>query len=44
MSMMEVEQQEERNSVARELVTLIEPRPEVGPSLGGIEEIMEGRV
>ena len=42
--MMEVEQQEERSSVSHDLVALVEPRPQVGVSLGGIEEILEGRV
>ena len=42
--MAEVEQQEERNMFGNQLVALIEPRPEVGASLGGIQEVLEGRV
>jgi len=41
--MMEVEQEEER-SFNGALVGLIEPRPYVGPTLGGIEEVLDGRV
>jgi hypothetical protein len=42
--MVEVEQEEERSAFADELVALVEPRPCVGPSLGGIQEVLEGRV
>ena len=42
--MVEVEQEEERNIFADELVSLVEPRPHVGSSLGGIQEVLEGRV
>lgn len=42
--MVEVEQEDERRSCSDELVGLVEPRPYVGPSLGGIEEVLEGRV
>lgn len=43
-SMAEVEQEEERQGFRPELTTLVEPRPFAGPSLGGIEEVLEGRV
>lgn len=42
--MVEVEQEEERMCFDDELIKLIEPRPRMGPSLGGIEEVLEGRV
>jgi hypothetical protein len=42
--MVEVEQEEERSAFADELVSLVEPRPYVGTSLGGIQEVLEGRV
>ena len=42
--MAQVEQEEERNRFADELVALVEPRPQAGPSLGGIEEVLEGRI
>jgi hypothetical protein len=42
--MVEMEQEDERQSVSDELVSLVEPRPRVGCSLGGIEEVLEGRV
>ena len=40
--MVEIEQEEERNSFADELVALVEPRPQM--SLDGIAEILEGRI
>lgn len=43
-SMVETEQEEERIGFRPELTTLVEPRPHVGTSLGGIEEVLEGRV
>lgn len=43
-SMVEVEQEEERTGVRPELTALVEPRPCGGASLGGIEEVLEGRV
>lgn len=44
-SMVEAEQEEERLGVFRpELTALVEPRPRAGVSLGGIEEVLEGRV
>ena len=42
--MVEVEQEEERQAFTPELTKLVEPRPYVGPSLGGIEEVLEGLV
>lgn len=42
--MVQVEQEEERDSYSGELVALVEPRPQVGPSLGGIQEVLEGRI
>ncbi|KAK5675067.1 hypothetical protein LTS10_012140 [Elasticomyces elasticus] len=42
-SMAEVERDEER-SVNGALVGLVEPRPYAGPALGGIEEVLEGRL
>ena len=42
--MVEVEQEEERSAFGDELVALVEPRPYVGTSLGGIQEVLEGRV
>lgn len=42
--MVEIEQEEERTCIADELVGLVEPRPEVGIALGGIEEVFEGRI
>jgi len=42
--MAEVEQEEERRAFAEGLVGLVEPRPRVGTSLGGIEEVLEGRI
>lgn len=42
-SMAEMEQQEERERIGGELLTLIEPRPGVGVALGGIEEVLEGQ-
>lgn len=41
--MVEVEQEEERN-FDDALVGLIEPRPYAGPTLGGIEEVLDGLV
>lgn len=43
-SMVEVEQEEERDVFNGQLVGLVEPRPRAGVSLGGIEEVLEGRV
>ena len=42
--MVEAEQEEERQGFRPELTTLVEPRPYVGTSFGGIEEVLEGRV
>lgn len=42
--MVEIEQEEERERFAGSLTSLVEPRPRVGASLGGIEEVLEGRV
>jgi hypothetical protein len=41
---MELEQEEELLVMGNSLVGLIEPRPCCGPALGGIEEVLEGRV
>jgi len=41
--MVEVEQEEER-TFSNALVGLIEPRPYAGPTLGGIEEVLDGRI
>jgi len=38
------EQEEERESVPDALVSLVEPRPFAGPTLGGIEEVLGGEV
>lgn len=43
-SALELQQEEERVGFAHELVAMVEPRPCLGPSLGGIEEILEGRI
>lgn len=43
-SCVEAEQEEERMDFRPELTALVEPRPRVGASLGGIEEVLEGRV
>ncbi|KAK3114300.1 hypothetical protein LTR53_007513 [Teratosphaeriaceae sp. CCFEE 6253] len=40
-SMAELEQDEER-TIDGALIGLIEPRPYSGPTLGGIEEVLEG--
>ncbi|KAK0252437.1 hypothetical protein LTR91_007833 [Friedmanniomyces endolithicus] len=42
-SMAEVERDEERGFDGA-LVGLVEPRPYAGPTLGGIEEVLEGRL
>ncbi|TKA25747.1 hypothetical protein B0A50_05844 [Salinomyces thailandicus] len=42
-SSVEMEQDEER-LIAGSLVGLVEPRPYAGPTLGGIEEVLDGRV
>jgi hypothetical protein len=42
---MEIEQDEERSLLSEELIfSLIEPRPRFGPALGGIEEVLSGRI
>jgi hypothetical protein len=41
--MVELEQEEER-SFDEALVGLVEPRPYAGPTLGGIEEVLDGRI
>jgi len=41
--MAEVERDEER-TVDGALVCLVEPRPYAGPTVGGIEEVLEGRL
>lgn len=43
-SCVEAEQEEERMDFRPELTALVEPRPRVGASLGGIEEVLEGRI
>ncbi|KAK1067424.1 hypothetical protein LTR12_009136 [Friedmanniomyces endolithicus] len=42
-SMAELERDEERGFDGA-LVGLVEPRPYAGPALGGIEEVLEGRL
>lgn len=42
-SAIEVEQEEEQR-IDESLVGLIEPRPYAGPTLGGIEEVLDGRI
>ena len=42
--MAEVEQEAERTDFNDSLVGLVEPRPYAGPTLGGIEEVLDGRV
>jgi len=41
--MAELERDEER-AVDGALVGMVEPRPYTGPTLGGIEEVLEGRL
>lgn len=43
-SMVEAEQEEERRCVDGQLIGLVEPRPQIGATLGGIEEVLDGRV
>ena len=43
-SVVDREQEEERESVPDALVSLVEPRPFAGPTLGGIEEVLGGEV
>jgi hypothetical protein len=43
-SVLELEHEEELLVMGDGLVGLIEPRPSYGPALGGIEEVLEGRV
>ncbi|GAB7355755.1 hypothetical protein MBLNU459_g6443t2 [Dothideomycetes sp. NU459] len=43
-SSMELEIEEERLSAPEELISLIEPRPAVGPAVGGIEDMLFGRL
>lgn len=42
--MVEAEQEEERRCVDGQLIGLVEPRPQIGATLGGIEEVLDGRV
>lgn len=43
-SSVEEELDEEQRLVDDQLISLIEPRPRVGNTLGGIEEMLDGRV
>ncbi len=43
MSPIEMQQEEERSLFAHELVAIVEPRPQCGNLLGGIEETLEGQ-
>ncbi|KXL51615.1 hypothetical protein M433DRAFT_140472 [Acidomyces richmondensis BFW] len=43
-SLAEVEQEEERAQFDGALVSVVEPRPYAGPALGGIEEVLNGRI
>lgn len=43
-SCVEIEQEQERWQFDGALVGLVEPRPRVGPALGGIEEVLCGEV
>ncbi|KAI6824398.1 hypothetical protein KC332_g8884 [Hortaea werneckii] len=43
-SSVEMEQEEEQREIAGSLTGLVEPRPSAGPTLGGIEEVLDGRV
>ena len=41
--MVEIEQEEERSLVGDELISsLVEPRPSIGTTYGGIEEVLGG--
>ncbi|CAK4032348.1 Hypothetical predicted protein [Lecanosticta acicola] len=41
-SMVEVEQEEERTLVNDFLISLVEPRPSIGPACGSIEAVLDG--
>ena len=43
-STVELEQEEEKQSCADELLCLVEPRPEAPTCIGGIEEVLFGRL
>ncbi|RMY86319.1 hypothetical protein D0862_10947 [Hortaea werneckii] len=43
-SSVELEQEEERREIDDSLTGLVEPRPYAGPTLGGIEEVLDGRI
>ncbi|KAI7159732.1 hypothetical protein KC349_g3922 [Hortaea werneckii] len=43
-SSVELEQEEEQREIDDSLTGLVEPRPYAGPTLGGIEEVLDGRV
>lgn len=43
-STMELEIEEERQTAPEELISLIEPRPAFGPAVGGIEDVLFGRL
>ncbi|RMY66904.1 hypothetical protein D0863_08131 [Hortaea werneckii] len=43
-SSVEMEQEEEQREIAGSLTGLVEPRPSAGPTLGGIEEVLDGRI
>jgi hypothetical protein len=43
-SCVEIEQEQERFQFGGALIGMIEPRPRFGPALGGIEEVLCGKV
>ncbi|EMD00730.1 hypothetical protein BAUCODRAFT_20776 [Baudoinia panamericana UAMH 10762] len=43
-SVAEMEQEEERLFCSDALLRLVEPRPYAGPTLGGIEEVLDGSI
>ena len=43
-SCVEIEQEQERVQFDVALVGLVEPRPRFGPALGGIEEVLCGKI
>ncbi|KAI6887235.1 hypothetical protein KC363_g1599 [Hortaea werneckii] len=43
-SSVEMEQEEEQREIDGSLTGLVEPRPYAGPTLGGIEEVLDGRI
>jgi hypothetical protein len=43
-SCVEIEQEQERFEFDGALIGMVEPRPRFGPALGGIEEVLCGKV